>query len=157
VGEAVVAAGLAGAAALVVGAAALEPAVPAAEGALPGARAGQVEPEPLVERAAVLGPAPLEVVRARQVAGRAPVAVGRQPELAAARGHLVAAPQPAPEPALLRGRPVLRAGPGLPGSDPGHPAVAEVRGEVRKVLEPPPSPEAQAVRVARTLSPCWTS
>jgi hypothetical protein len=61
--------------------------------ALPGVPEGQVEPGPLVERAAALGPAP----------GRAPAAVGRQPELAA-QGHQVAAP-----------RPELVAGPALPG------------------------------------------
>ncbi len=97
-----------------------------------------------------LGAAPLEVVvRERQVPGRAPAAVG-------------------PEPALLRGRPALVAGPGLleeeppgdqeleplgrrelevPGSDPGHPVVAEVR-------EPHPP---RGVRVARMLSPCLGS
>ena len=97
-----------------------------------------------------LGAAPLEVVvRERQVPGRAPAAVG-------------------PEPALLRGRPALVAGPGLleeeppgdqeleplgrrelevPGSDPGHPVVAEVR-------EPHPP---RGVRVARMLSPCLSS
>ncbi len=77
---------------------------PAAEAALPGVPEGQVEPGLLVERAAALGPAPLEVVaRDRPVAGRAPAAVGAQPELAV-QGHPVAAP-----------RPELVAGPGLPG------------------------------------------
>jgi hypothetical protein len=119
-----------------VGAAVAAELVAGAEGALPGAPAGQVEPGPLVERAAALGPAPPEVVGERQVAERALAALARQPE-----------------PALLRGRLELQAGPGLPGSDPGHPAVTEVR----EVLEPPPPPEAQAVRVARALSPCWIS
>src|SRR5712664_3430158 len=77
---------------------------PAVEAGLPGVREGQVEAGPLVERAAALGPAPLEVVaRDRPVAGRAPAAVGAQPELAV-QGHPVAAP-----------RPELVAGPGLPG------------------------------------------
>ena len=115
-------------------------AVPVAEGALPGAPAGQVEPGPLAERAAALGPAPPEVVRERQVAGRALAAVARQPE-----------------PPLLRGRLELRGGPELPGPGPGHPAGTEVRGEVREVSEPPPPPEAQAVRVGRASPPCWIS
>ena len=70
----------------------------AAEAALPGVPEGQVEPGPLVDRAAALGPAPpLEVVaRDRPVAGQ-------QPELAA-QGHPVAAP-----------RPELVAGPGVRG------------------------------------------
>jgi hypothetical protein len=74
------------------------------EAGLPGVPEGQVEAGPLVERAAALGPAPLEVgARDQPVAGRAPAAVGRQPDLAA-QGHPVAAP-----------RPELVAGPGLPG------------------------------------------
>ena len=69
-----------------------------------------------------LGPAPLEVVvRERQVPGRAPAAAG-----------------PQPEPALLGE---------VPGSDLGHPVVAEVR-------EPHPP---RGVRVARMLSPCLSS
>jgi hypothetical protein len=73
----------------------------AAEAGLPGV---PEEAGPLVERAAALGPAPLEVgARDQPVAGRAPAAVGRQPDLAA-QGHPVAAP-----------RPELVAGPGLPG------------------------------------------
>jgi hypothetical protein len=115
---------------------AAEPAAPVV--ALPVVPAGRVERVALGEQAAARGLAPLVVVRP----GGAPVAAGRLPEEAVARGQPVAAPRP--EPGRVRGLPELE----VPGT--GHPAVAEVR----EVLEPHPPRE---VRVALMVSPCLSS
>jgi hypothetical protein len=117
---------------------AAEPAAPVV--ALPVVPAGRVERVALGEQAAARGLAPLVVVRP----GGAPVAAGRLPEEAVARGQPVAAPRP--EPGRVRGLPELE----VPGLDPGHPAVAEVW----EVLEPHPPRE---VRVALMVSPCLSS